>query len=350
MFATNYRLRSKGLFDYALVQPRISASLPETLKIVSGYASSAMAVSHFLEIASVAKRLKRSLPLNVELVYGMTGSEGLTKPNHMGFVSLSEHKEFNYNGSFSCSYVKRPRSVHSKVYVWCKGNVPVNAFVGSANYSEQAFRSVSRTETLAECDPDSALDFFNEIKGLTINCLDAKWGDFTPRARPVIGNPTSAVIGIEDDITSPFYGKQKLELSLLTRNKDLGNGSCLNWGVCSDGSPRTSGSSSREPNQAYIGIPSNVQRSGFFPDRPYRFTVTTDDDKVLSCVRAQDNGKAIETPQDNSELGRYFRNRLGLKPGSYIKVEDMRRYGRLSVTFYKLDDDSFFMDFSKPNA
>ena len=350
MSAVDTELRSKDLFDFALVQPRISSQLPDTLKIVSGYASSAMAVSHFLEIESVAKRLKIALPTNVELVYGMTGSEGLTKPNHMGFVSLARHQEFDYDGAFSCSYVKRPKSVHSKVYVWCKEAKPIKAFVGSANYSQQAFRSVSRTEILTECDPFSALDFFNEIMGSTINCLEAKWEDFTPRAKPITGKPNSAVITIEDDIASPFYGKQKLELSLLTKKQNLGDGSCLNWGVRADGNPRTSGASVRDPNQAYIGVPAVVQRSGFFPDRPFRFTITTDDNRVLSCVRAQDNGKAIETPQDNSELGRYFRSRLGLPSGAYISVEDMQRYGRLSLTFYKLDEDSFYMDFSRPKV
>ena len=33
----------KGLFEYALMQPRFSANAPDTLRIVSGYATHAMA-------------------------------------------------------------------------------------------------------------------------------------------------------------------------------------------------------------------------------------------------------------------------------------------------------------------
>ena len=339
-----------NLFNTALVSPRISAQMPNTLKIVSGYATHAMAVSHYLAIKDLAHRLKRSLPLDIELIYGMAGTDGVSKVNHKGFLSLEEHKEFAYDGRFTCAYVKKPKSVHSKVYVWCKGETPVRAYLGSANYSETAFKMPNRTETLAECDPISALDFFNSIKPETVECAKAdRDKDFTPstKATPTDKKRTG-LIAVEGDISSPYHGWEKLTLSLLTRNGDLGNGSCLNWGVKSDGKPRTSGSSVRDPNQSYIGIPVAVQRSGFFPDIQHRFTVMTDDGKILTCVRAQANGKGIETPQDNAELGRYFRKRLGLPSGAYITTSDMRKYGRFDVVFYKQDDENYVMDFSRP--
>ena len=339
-----------NLFNTALVSPRISAPMPSTLKIVSGYATHAMAVSHYLAMKDLAHRLKSSLPLNIELIYGMAGSDGVSKVNHRGFISLEEHKEFEFDGSFSCAYVKKPKSVHSKVYVWCNGDVPVRAYVGSANYSETAFKIPNRTETLAECDPTSALDFYNSIKPQTIECAKAdRDKDFVPPPRTLpTDKKRGGVISVESDINSPYFGCEKLTLSLLTRNGDLGNGSCLNWGVKSDGNPRTSGSSVRDPNQSYIGIPVAVQRSGFFPNIQHRFTIMTDDGKILTCVRAQANGKGIETPQDNAELGRYFRQRLGLASGAYIKVSDMRNYGRFDVVFYKQDEENYVMDFSRP--
>ena len=341
---------SFDLFKDTLVSPRVSANQPTTLRIVSGYATHAMAVSHYLAIKELAHRMKTTLPLDIELIYGMAGSDGVSRINHKGFISLEEHKEFEYDGRFSCAYVKKPKSVHSKVYVWCCGDEPVKAYIGSANYSETAFKKPNRTETLAECDPSSALDFFNSIKPQTIECAKAdRDKDFVPPTRSI---PTdrnrSGIIGIEDNIDSPYFGMEKLTLSLLTRNGDLGNGSCLNWGVKSDGSPRTSGSSVRDPNQSYIGIGVEVQRSGFFPEIKHRFTVMGDDGKILTCVRAQANGKGIETPQDNAELGRYFRQRLGLPSGAYIKTSDMRNYGRFDVVFYKQDEENYIMDFSRP--
>lgn len=340
---------SNGLFDYALMSPRFSSKAPDTLRIVSGYATHAMAARHLIEMTA------RKSSLNVDLIYGMAGSDGVSKINHLGFISLEGHKEFAFTGSFACSYVKKPKSVHSKIYVWCKGDAPVKAFIGSANYSESGFNLPSRTETLSECDPVTALDFFYETKKATVACAKANRDkDFAVKkwAVPDIGKQADPVIIVEQSKDSPFYGHEKVVLSLLTSRGDVGNGSRLNWGVRPDGSPRTSvnanGSKSvRNPNQSYIGLPANLQRSGFFPEAKHRFTVLTDDNKILTCVRAQANGKGIETPQDNSEIGRYFRERLGLASGAYISIKDLKKYGRFDVVFYKLDDENYVMDFSK---
>lgn len=343
---------NKDLFNYALIKPRFSPKAPNTLRIVSGYATHAMAARHLIEMTS------RRQNLCVDLIYGMAGSDGVSKINHLGFLSLENHQEFAYEGSFSCSYVKKPKSVHSKIYVWCKDETPVQAFIGSANYSESGFNLPSRTETLAECDPVSALDFFYEIQSKTVPCSMAnREKDFSVNLRSFPDSVKSAdpIVMIEQDKKSPFYGHEKIVLSLLTRKGDVGNGSRLNWGVRPDGSPRESvnanGSKSvRNPNQSYIGLPAALQRSGFFPDVAHRFTVLTDDDKILTCVRAQANGKGIETPQDNSEIGRYFRKRLGLPSGAYISLNDLKKYGRYDVTFYKLDDENYVMDFSVPQS
>ena len=72
----------------------------------------------------------------------------------------------------------------------------------------------------------------------------------------------------------------------------------------------------------------------------------TDDDKVLICTRAQQSGKAIHTPHNNSLIGEYFRNRLGVGNGEPVTLENLIAYGRTDVTFYKIDDETYFMDFS----
>lgn len=337
----------ENLFEYALIAPLLKHN-SDSIKIVSGYASPAMAAKHLLEVKSLSKKL------NIDLIYGMAGAEGVSKINHLGFISLKEHKEFSYDGSFSCLYVKKPLSVHSKVYIWCKEEKPILAFVGSANYSQNGFSVPQRKETLAECDPVSALEFFDLIKAETIPCDKANVRrDFSLKQKQTIPQVVSEGIQIETDKNSPFYNHEKITLSLLTSRGDTGNGSRLNWGVRPDGLPRESTNSTgslsrRNPNQAYIGLPAVYQSSGFFPGISQRFTVLTDDNKIFTCVRAQANGKGIETPQDNSELGCYFRERLGLPSGAYISVSDLKRYGRTDVTFYKLDDENYIMDFASP--
>lgn len=348
----------KALFDYALIKPLFSSHAPDTLRIVSGYATHAMASRHLIETTAMKKNLA------VDLIYGMAGADGVRKADHLGFISLEGHKEFEYDGTFACSYVKKPKSVHSKVYVWCKGAVPVQAFIGSANYSENGFNQPRRTETLAECDPISALDFFWETKKKTVPCAKANRDkDFPAKLRGYeIPTNFNQSLMIETDEKSPYRGCLKVVVPLINGKGNFGEGSGLNWGVMSDGTPRLSNkknpNSFRNPNEAYIRVPKKIAMTGFFPEynakakhkeEQKRFTIVTDDNEVFSCVRTSGGfGKEIETPQDNSELGRYFRKRLGLSDGAYIDVKTMKAYGRFDVTFYKTDEETYVMDFSRP--
>ena len=120
----------------------------------------------------------------------------------------------------------------------------------------------------------------------------------------------------------------------------------MNWGFASPRNKNTK--KPRDQNDAYIQLPSTIYKSDFFPLKGIHFTVSTDDGVTLICTRAQKDwrGHAIETPHDNSSLGEYFRNRLGLANGQLITKEHLIRYGRTDVTFYKVDEENYYMDFS----
>lgn len=102
----------------------------------------------------------------------------------------------------------------------------------------------------------------------------------------------------------------------------------------------------RDPNQAYLSIPVDIQRSGFLPDRGEEFLLECDDGDIMKCVRAQQNGKAIETIGNNAILGLYFRRRLNVRPGYIVTMEHLYRYGRLSVDLSYMNDYRYFLDFS----
>ncbi len=72
----------------------------------------------------------------------------------------------------------------------------------------------------------------------------------------------------------------------------------------------------------------------------------TDDGKTIICSRAQDHGKGIHTPHNNALLGEYFRNRLGLSSGASVTKSDLNAYGRTDIVFYKVDDETYYLDFS----
>lgn len=109
----------------------------------------------------------------------------------------------------------------------------------------------------------------------------------------------------------------------------------LNWGQ----------RQGRDPNQAYLPIKSSDQRSGFFPSIGVGFQAQCDDGVILTFVRAQQNGKALHTPERNSLLGEYFRKRLGVRSGDPVALRHLVEYGRTSVDIFCSQDNFFRLDF-----
>jgi hypothetical protein len=102
----------------------------------------------------------------------------------------------------------------------------------------------------------------------------------------------------------------------------------------------------REQNQAYLPVPSYIQKSHFFPEPGILFNIECDDGKIFRCIRAQANGKAIHTPENNSLFGFYFRSRLKILPGYAIKIVHLINYGRSSVDIFKNSNTGYYLDFS----
>ena len=69
----------------------------------------------------------------------------------------------------------------------------------------------------------------------------------------------------------------------------------------------------RDLNQAFLALPVKIRDSDFFPEHGIPFSVISDDGWEVEMCRAQDHGKALHTPTDNSAFGRFLRGRLGLK-------------------------------------
>ncbi len=310
------------MFENALVKPAREGG--DRLCILSGYATSAMAMNYFHRMADA------KLDLKVDLIVGMSPRDGIPLNDHGGFIDLSERI---FPDKFSCKYIHSGPAVHSKVYLWMKGEVPFRAFVGSANFTQTAFSSRQR-EILSESDAKSCFEYFTDVESSSVVCQYNGIEDlvriYRPRHRLV------EEVATEDWSGEQLEGLEQCKLSLKDRSGHVPKHSGLNWGQ-RDG---------REPNQAYLSVPVSVQRAGFFPERGDYFTVLTDDNKTMICARRQDSGKAIHSTENNSILGAYFRSRLGLSSGEYVDNKHLNKYGRDTVSFYKLDDETYFMDFS----
>ena len=317
------------LFNQVLIEPVKEGA--NQLYIVSGYATSAMASYHLNAVINLEKEIE------IKLIVGMCPSDGLAVNHHRGFRELTEQE---FPSLFECSYIMDPPPVHSKSYAWFRDDKPICGFVGSANYTQTAFLSTQR-EILSECNPLDLLKYFEALADETIYCTHNEAENFIQihsdnyikgKEREFEDFQESKEKGVPNHL----YGLPSVKVSLFTKSGIVGTRSGLNWGQ----------RSGRDPNQAYIPLRAVVYKTDFFPERSKHFTVLTNDNKVLICSRAQDKGKAIHTPLNNSLMGEYFRNRLGVASGEPVSRTDLERYGRTDIDFYKIDDETYYMDFS----
>lgn len=314
------------LYTKTLIEPLKSEA--NKLFIVSGYASPTMASRHIKDIIDYKK-----LNFEINLIVGMCPLDGIDRNTHKGFQDLTG----NRNVHFECKYVYEKPAVHSKVYIWCKDNKPLLAFAGSANYTQPAFNKKERMEVLTYCNHDKAINYYTNVEKKSVQCNYNEIEShilITTKKRRLFSEEVGEIQ--EESKETNITTDNKTILSFLQRGGNVGRRSGLNWGQ----------REGREPNQAYIPIPVEIARSGFFPTNKTHFIVETDDNKLLILRLEQQNNKAITTPLNNSEIGEYFRNRLGLANGQFVTKEDLERYGRTDVAFTKIDEETFYMDFS----
>lgn len=310
-----------SLFREILMRPAANEEADELL-IVSGYVSAGMLEQHLEALREGVKEGRVAKLPRIDVVVGMA-QVGIEAPQHHALCKIVGQ----FHETASCSYLTRGNPCHSKVFVWKKKGIPTRAFVGSANYTLTGFGD-SQRETVVEADPDAVLKHHESLIDQSIPCTDAE----VETSVKLMHTKPPEDVADEDAAT----------LSLLAtkgdRKGDTHLKAGLNWGQRND----------RDPDQAYIPIPKLVRDQSFFPPIGERFTVLTDDGQSLILVVAQQYGKALHTTMDNSELGRYFRKRLGVRSGEFVTRQHLTGYGRHDVGFYRIDPETYHMDF-RPN-
>lgn len=316
---------TSDLFETILLAPARQGM--DKLTVVSGYASPAMATRHLEALPSEVR---------VELTLGMCAVEGVNRGQHKLYCDIVASK---FPGRFSCNYLAVPPQLHAKLYLWSRDGRAERAFLGSANYTQIAFLGPQR-EAMTTCDPEMGSRWAIAVSSDVVACTDNR---ALILVTDVVPSPRASLERVF--IPKPRPGKSNavitassVKLSLLTAAGDPGDGSRLNWGF----RPRNG----RNKNEAYIHVPAEVSRAGFFPPVGQRFRVITDDGVEFNVVRAQAGGKAIETPENNSLLGAYLRSRVGLKSGAFVTRSDLEGYGRTDIEFTKVDTVTYYMDFS----
>lgn len=302
----------------------------DKLLILSSYASPNMASWYMKQLQE-----RKTNPIDISLIVGMTAYDGISEPAHKGFISLHHSYSSKSVRSFSCNYISDNPAEHSNLYIWLKNDTPELAFAGSADFTQNSFIS-PRNEIMEKCSPSEAFEYYSKAESRSCYCNYSEIEEMViiGKNHPILDNESAILGGISGRMVN------NVKLSLLTDKGIVAEVSGLNWGQ----------REKRNPNEAYIRVPRSIARQKFFPtDR--HFTVLTDDGKFLILRTEQQNDKALTTPMNNSLLGEYFRNRLGLSNGQMITKEDLERYGRTDIVFAKIDEEHYYMDFSpKKNA
>ncbi|SED14842.1 restriction endonuclease PLD domain-containing protein [Paenibacillus sp. GP183] len=290
------------------------------LDILTGYASSSF-VHHLIY---------RYEDLRLDVILGMAKQDAISIWDHNEYVNLSRS-----TGRLRVRYYNGRVPIHSKIFLWLDRNsVPQSAYAGSANLSWHGFRDYQ--ELLVTADDAEVRSAFPADHELIDCTSEDVFQHFTmsfqesPQSSQIDAGAVHHIVG----------DRPWIELPIVTiRSGEVHEKSGLNWGQ----------RPGREPNQAYIPIPSAVHKEypGFLPDRKRAFNLITDDGESFVCVVAQDNSKALESSHDNSILGKYFRKRLGLPFGSKVEKIHLDSYGRSNVRLYKIDDETFYLDFSE---
>ena len=310
------------------------------LQIVSGFTDCERIQTHIIELVDGYKEGKYQKCEQIDLILGMYRSVSEKKHRLLQYLLLT-----TLNGrdlpKFNLYYISQNREVHSKVYTWFYDDTPKESYVGSANYSIEAFRR--RRECMTDGDPIQTSRYFNDLVTDTVNCLDAKDIKF------------SKTMIKEDDGFDPdnadydYYSKQTpiatCSISLLTTKGDVGYGSSINWGIRPNGTKRN-------PNQAYIPYNKSDKIPGFFPDRinpddkncPV-FRVVTKDGGVFHMRMAQQGNKALHSAESNSILGEWIRRQMKLPSGCFITKQMLMNYGKTAVTFKKFADGTYLLEF-----
>lgn len=314
---------TKDIAKKILFQPLHDGA--DELYLATSYATHTM-LSWFL----TNLELHQHQTLRISMIVGMVPYNHLSVTVHDGFCALVKPPYPPQIDKVECSYLYDSPAFHGNLYIWKKHGVFYKAFMGSAPFVQSAFTRSDVQESMVECDAQEAWTLYGTLIGRSVYCNHAEIEEYVQLV------PSHPVLDMELNLVSKLDNYESVTLSLVTKNGKPGSRSGLNWGQ----RPR------RDPNQAYIPLPRPIAQSGFFPPKNIHFTAITDDRKQLTLRVEQQNDKAIATPERNSDLGEYFRNRLGLANGAFVTRNDLDAYGRTDVTFYKLDDETYYMDFS----
>lgn len=283
------------------------------LNVITGFASSSFIYHVMHEFPD----------LRLNVIVGMAKQNGISRWDHIEYIRIASTTK-----RLIVNYYLGKQPIHIKGVIWNDKHSDL-AFAGSSNFSWNGYRDY--IELMTEVSKNDLQVVFPKE-----NLLECR-------------NEEIDTLGIVTDSLTTQQPKNLKEIALTKevvnlplfseKQQRMHERSGLNWGQRPE--------YSREPNQAYLSVPKSIhdEHPDFFPPKDQEFNLLTDDGESFVCVMAQDNRKAIETRYDNSILGKYFRQRLSVPLGSFVSLDHLEKYGRKSISVYKLSNELYYIDF-----
>ncbi len=112
------------------------------------------------------------------------------------------------------------------------------------------------------------------------------------------------------------------------------------------------GGRKRDYGEVYIPVPKIIHKlfPKFFPEREDSFELILPNGETLSAKLCQENSKALMTNPNNALSDWLLRKVLLLKEGELLTYERLAKFNVDSVKISKIDNNRFFIDFSKLNS
>jgi hypothetical protein len=276
------------------------------------------------------------LPVRVTVVVGMVSAAGVVRSDHEFFKRLTNGSK-HLNVAYSVS-----TEVHSKIYLWSKGEKPLKALIGSANFTWSGLNSVER-ESLCLAPEDDLPDLAAYCRRIAADALDCR--------EPAAAGYVREEFQSEEEQEAPTSKGERFEISLLDpRTGEVPTKSGLNWGLALGNVTL---------GDAYIPLRVALIRDSLSlipkkqEGRNTPVEIMWDDGFVMvgffegsQPIDGAVFPKQFASKPEKSILGKYLRGRLGVALDHRITLADLNSYGRTTVSIGRIGESRYYMDFA----
>lgn len=304
------------------------------MKIATGYVSE----DSLMELKAILTHYKNGTsPKTCDMIIGMHGREGFTRPQYEAACSLGKFLSDNRMGAVRvCTVFK----FHGKVYSFSKDGLPRASIVGSSNVSNVLGLGLQwEVDTLVTEAP-------------TVSDLIRLHQDIALKATKPILEYTEVKFIDRHDLMEGCSDVEKVSRQELERMQHLQTGLVFDIPLKAEaksnlnayfGKGREAPTGAIRPRPWYeieIIVPKAISSLPGYPKIGETFTVYTDDGWTFKCKVNGQNGKNLRSEGDLQILGRWVKGRMEaanvLKVGDAVTPEMLRSYGkdriRLSAT------------------